>query len=380
MNLSALRKSYPVQGALCMVIALCLISSAQVEAIRLQNSVPLRVLDPSHRQTAFQLLENDLDYKLVAMVPGVAAENVSVNITDDAMLKIVANDTSGREVFQRTVRLGSDANTTDVLSWCVDGILEVTVRKLEKPEPVSVQVQSQEPVVTNSENKKHFNKVWSIPGVRPEEVSVTIETDLKLGRQYLRYNATSKRGYGQYLNSVVLPEGAVTDRAEAFCAHGLLHVQVPEADPVVPVPVPVSDTDGTELDNETSIQLSHISLPGYTAKDVTLEAKPGYIFLKITAKTGNIIQRYLALPEDLHDLHALKARCVDGVLTVEYDMSGLVQRQDTEIPVLNTRPTYAEQGAPAGPGQMNRVIIRDGGFRYDRLLASRAFEEFFSLL
>eukprot|EP00959_Pyramimonas_sp_CCMP1952_P403221 8448531-Pyramimonas_sp.AAC.1 len=180
-----------------------------------------------------RLVENETAYKLIAAVPGVAADGINLSVTDDGLLKVDAKSkTGGREtMLQRTVRLAEDADLDSVNAVCADGILEVTVGKLQPPAPISVPVEASEPPAAD----ELYHIVKKLPGLSADDVKITLEP-LRIGRSTQSYqlaiNAASAKGYGEYQLNQALPEDIIPEGATAFCCHGLLHVIVPRREPI----------------------------------------------------------------------------------------------------------------------------------------------------
>ena len=74
-----------------------------------------------------------------------------------------------------------------------------------------------------------------VPGMRPEDVDVTVEGDLLTIKGHREEEKeikeenyySSERAFGEFTRTVRLPEGAATDAIEASCAAGVLEVTVP---------------------------------------------------------------------------------------------------------------------------------------------------------
>ena len=82
----------------------------------------------------------------------------------------------------------------------------------------------------------------TIPGVKPEDIDITItgdtlsirgeaeeETEVKR-ENYIR----QERRYGAFSRSVTLPSGVETEKAEASFENGILTLQIPKAEEVKP--------------------------------------------------------------------------------------------------------------------------------------------------
>jgi len=279
-----------------------------------------------------RLVENETAYKLIAAVPGVAADGINLSVTDDGLLKVDAKSkTGGREtMLQRTVRLAEDADLDSVNAVCADGILEVTVGKLQPPAPISVPVEASEPPAAD----ELYHIVKKLPGLSADDVKITLEP-LRIGRSTQSYqlaiNAASAKGYGEYQLNQALPEDIIPEGATAFCCHGLLHVIVPRREPIR-VTVPVASVDETSAEEGEQLQLAHFRAPGYSAEQVFLWAMPGCLRVKFQRNAKEVVERLVVLPDEV-DLSSIRAACVDGVLTVSAPKSALRQTETRQVVV-----------------------------------------------
>jgi HSP20 family protein len=88
----------------------------------------------------------------------------------------------------------------------------------------------------------------SVPGVKPEELDITISGDIlnikgetKEENEVKRENYLyQERRYGSFSRSVALPAGLSTDKAEASFENGVLTLTVPKAEEVKPKTVKVT--------------------------------------------------------------------------------------------------------------------------------------------
>lgn len=88
----------------------------------------------------------------------------------------------------------------------------------------------------------------SVPGVKPEELDITItgntlsiQGETKEENEVKRENYLyQERRYGSFSRSVVLPEGLSTDKAEASFENGVLTLKVPKTEEVKPKTVKVT--------------------------------------------------------------------------------------------------------------------------------------------
>lgn len=92
----------------------------------------------------------------------------------------------------------------------------------------------------------------SLPGVKPEEVEITLTGDSltlsgevkgeeKVEREH--YYCQERR-YGKFSRTVSLPEGLKTDKAEATFEHGILTLHIPKAEEVKPKVIKVKALEG----------------------------------------------------------------------------------------------------------------------------------------
>ena len=88
----------------------------------------------------------------------------------------------------------------------------------------------------------------SVPGVKPEELDVTITGDTltikgetKTESEVKRENyICQERRYGAFSRSVALPEGLNTDKTEATFEHGVLTLHIPKAEEVKPKTIKIA--------------------------------------------------------------------------------------------------------------------------------------------
>lgn len=98
------------------------------------------------------------------------------------------------------------------------------------------------PSLDVSENEDRFDVHVDLPGIAPEDVSVTYEkgTLTVSGRREFsseNQNATwhrIERGYGAFARSIRLPETADSEKIEATFDKGVLTVTVPKAEAAKP--------------------------------------------------------------------------------------------------------------------------------------------------
>ena len=82
----------------------------------------------------------------------------------------------------------------------------------------------------------------SLPGVKPEDVDITVENGTLTIRAEDRAESSEEQGgwlvreitRGSVMRSVTLPTGLEADRAEATFEHGVLRLRIPRAEEVKP--------------------------------------------------------------------------------------------------------------------------------------------------
>ena len=103
----------------------------------------------------------------------------------------------------------------------------------------------------------------ALPGVRPDDVDITVEDGtLTIRGQSRTERQDSESGYlvqeirrGEFSRSVSLPTGLEPDRAEATFEDGILTLRIPRAEQVKPRQIrinPTSNSNGTKATDSTS--------------------------------------------------------------------------------------------------------------------------------
>ncbi len=102
----------------------------------------------------------------------------------------------------------------------------------------------------------------SLPGVRPEDVDITVENGTLTIRAQDRTERSTDDGgwlvreisHGSVMRTVTLPTGMEPDRAEATFEHGVLELRIPRAEQVKPRQIrisPVTTGAASSVDAET---------------------------------------------------------------------------------------------------------------------------------
>ena len=102
--------------------------------------------------------------------------------------------------------------------------------------PGSFGVETEMPQLDVYETDDHLVVKASVPGVKPEDIDVTLAGDVltikgefkseeKIGkRNYLR----QERRYGSFVRQVTLPAGVNSDKVQATFEHGILTLELPK--------------------------------------------------------------------------------------------------------------------------------------------------------
>ena len=100
----------------------------------------------------------------------------------------------------------------------------------------------------------------ALPGIRPEDVEITVEDGTLTIRAESRTERTTEEGeilvseirHGSVGRTVALPTGLEPDKATATFEHGMLHLTFPRAEAVKPRQIRISPTiDGQSANGST---------------------------------------------------------------------------------------------------------------------------------
>jgi HSP20 family protein len=101
-----------------------------------------------------------------------------------------------------------------------------------------------------SENENEFVIKASVPGVKPEDVQITVQGDTLTIRGESRADEEKtgdrwhirERRYGAFQRSLALGMPVVADKAQAHYEHGVLTLTLPKADEAKPRPIKINGT------------------------------------------------------------------------------------------------------------------------------------------
>lgn len=101
-----------------------------------------------------------------------------------------------------------------------------------------------------AEEDKAYTVKASLPGVKPEDIEVTLNNNVLTIKGEAKEDKTTDKGsyhlrerrFGSFLRRVALPLAADVEKVEATCADGVLTVQVPKSPEVTPRKIAVKST------------------------------------------------------------------------------------------------------------------------------------------
>lgn len=111
----------------------------------------------------------------------------------------------------------------------------------------SLRVSEWAPVVDISEDSKEYLIKAEIPGVKKEEVKVSVQNDVLTISGERKYEKEEKdkkfhrieRAYGSFSRSFTIPEDADPEKVSADFQNGLLHVHIPKSERAKPKSIEV---------------------------------------------------------------------------------------------------------------------------------------------
>jgi len=108
-----------------------------------------------------------------------------------------------------------------------------------------------------SETEDHYVVKASLPGVKPEDVQITVQGDTLTIRSESKAEEEKKgerwhireRRFGSFQRSVALTSPVDSDRANAHYEHGVLTLTLPKSEAAKPRQIKVSGTTQTQVGN-----------------------------------------------------------------------------------------------------------------------------------
>ena len=276
-----------------------------------------------------EVVETDSGYLITALVPGVAAGDISVTAApaDDAgeADRLLVRSAS-RPHIRADLRLpsGGLVDADNITASCSDGVFRVVVPKTKTARAVVPVAGGDAPELAPPPGARVFR--LDVPGFGARDLRVTVERPKRVVEIAFSKNVHEKR---RFRCDLLEDENAVVS---ARCADGALTLVVAPPAPPAPVAVPVSaeapalpapGPDAAAL-GEDEITVLRRAVPGRKAAHFEVVATAGAAkdgaTLRVSAGadaggTRGRVAFATTLPRRL-DLRSLKAFVVDGVLTV----------------------------------------------------------------
>jgi HSP20 family protein len=109
------------------------------------------------------------------------------------------------------------------------------------------------------EDQEHLTITLDLPGVKPEDVKLSLENNVLTVRGERRQEAEQKeerwhryeRSYGSFERSFTLPSTVDPERVQATTDHGVLTIQIPKVERARPREIPVKASVGSINKPET---------------------------------------------------------------------------------------------------------------------------------
>merc|ERR1711871_2787 len=236
------------------------------------------------------------------------------------------------------LQLPADADIGSLEGRLVEGVLEVLVHKAA-PTAIAVS-EAAAPVAT----EEMYEVQRGVAGLKATDLSVKVEG----GRLVIvGHNANTHKRYNW---SLQVPEDADIEAAAAFCADGLLTVQLPQLAAVeLPVLEVMPEQKEEKGEKEGTEQLMRLHVPGYGADNVKLTARKGYLTVRLQREGKAVVERLVALPEEVRDVQGVMAVCQHGVLTIFAKSSSMWPADGVPI-VLATQQPPPQQLLPQRAG------------------------------
>jgi HSP20 family protein len=124
----------------------------------------------------------------------------------------------------------------DQLSRELESPLRTPLRAYDKDEEGNVATASWSPSVDITESKDNFTLLADIPGVKPEDIEVTMDNSVLTVKGERKAEERTgdgdyrrvERQYGMFYRRFTLPETANADKIEAHSENGVLKITIPK--------------------------------------------------------------------------------------------------------------------------------------------------------
>lgn len=118
------------------------------------------------------------------------------------------------------------------------------------------------PAIDLSETSESFLVEASVPGLKPEDLEVTVENNVLTIKGELRQEQESRernyhrveRRFGSFQRTIGLPTTVKADAIQASLTNGILRLEIPKAEEVKPRRITVSNGAGKQIEINASEQ------------------------------------------------------------------------------------------------------------------------------
>jgi len=203
--------------------AWCTNGVLEVKVNKYEPLPPLQISVESLRPGDIAADDNNA-YEMSRLVPGVAAEDVSIELSD-SILSIKAeakHDGRYTSTYSQDFILPKHSDPPSTRAWCENGILTLHVPKQPAAAPFEVAVNPAPSISEGPTSDFHTLAVRRIPGYSNKDVKVTVKNE-QCVVELQREGATVAREH------LGLPEKLVNPHAlDAVCENGVLTIQYPK--------------------------------------------------------------------------------------------------------------------------------------------------------
>lgn len=116
------------------------------------------------------------------------------------------------------------------------------------------------PALDVSETQDSFLVEAAVPGLKPEDLEITVENSVLTIKGETRQENTAKernfhrieRRFGSFQRTIGLPKSVQSDAIKANLEHGVLKLEIPKAEEIKPRKISVNVTNGKTLENASN--------------------------------------------------------------------------------------------------------------------------------
>jgi HSP20 family protein len=116
------------------------------------------------------------------------------------------------------------------------------------------------PALDVSETQDAFLVEAAVPGLKPEDLEITVENSVLTIKGETRQENTAKernfhrieRRFGSFQRTIGLPKSVQADAIKANLEHGVLKLEIPKAEEIKPRKISVNVTNGKTLENASN--------------------------------------------------------------------------------------------------------------------------------